>query len=272
MNRSWGAAVAAFVVVGTVVLGSAESVSASIAGPQAAGTGEPSGERRYNSGTGQYTGTLSASDDPGWSRGSEVEVTRDELLRWARIRERCIKISAHRDYSGDLTFGQDFYDANCVARVDDPAAAVRDVVAAMDLRSPNVVLTAVPGWDPTSLVSIDSWMWVQNQEIFEVVTDTATVDPWTISVSGRVEWIDWDMGDGQVVRCTGPGKALVVSRREPSSDCAHAYTEPGQYLVHATAHWVVQWSAGGQSGTVVTDQTSTVPFTVGDRQVLRERR
>ncbi len=156
-----------------------------------------------------------------------------------------------------------------------PAAAAQQVVASMDLHVPDIGLAPRPTTaDPDSvgLVGVPNYMWVANPEIFQTVSSSAAIDPWTITVSGRVAWVDWDMGDGQVIRCTGPGTPYEARfDLDPSPDCGHVYSVQGYYTVAATARWELQWSGGGQSGTIVTDRTSTAPIVIGEAYALRRK-
>ena len=158
-----------------------------------------------------------------------------------------------------------------------PGSAAREVVAALGLAPPRIGMTPRPGPDSVALVGYDVWLWVDSPDAqtFGPATATASIDAWTLTVTGRVEWVDWDTGDGNVVRCTGPGTPYEVYRDGlgPSPDCGHVYAQQGQYTVTATAHWRVDWttSDGTQSGTFTTDLVSTVPVTVGEWQVLVKR-
>ena len=159
------------------------------------------------------------------------------------------------------------------AGVGAPATAARQVVAGMDLQLPAIGMVPRPTTvDPSSvgLVGMNNWLWVDNPEIFQTVSDTAAIDGWVISVSGRVESVDWDMGDGQVIHCTGPGTPYEPRfDMSPSPDCGHVYSVQGYYTVTATAHWSLQWSGGGQSGTFMTDQVASAPVVIGEAIAVR---
>ena len=168
--------------------------------------------------------------------------------------------------------GNSFYQSNCVPSGGDPAVAAREVVASMQLSSPSVGMTPRPGPDSVILVGYNVWLWV-GPEVFEPVSAVATLDGVSIGVTGRVAWVDWDMGDGNVVRCTVPGTPYVVERDGlgASPDCGHVYTKQGERTVTVTAHWDLEWFGGGQSGTVTDTTVSTVPVTVGEWQVRLKR-
>ena len=143
----------------------------------------------------------------------------------------------------------------------------------MQLQVPSVGMTPRPGPDSVILVGYNVWMWVDNPEMFETVSAIATLGGTSIGVTGRVAWVDWDMGDGNVVRCTGPGTPYVLERDglDASPDCGHVYSEQGEMTVTATAHWVLDWFGGGQSGTLTDTTVTTTPVTVGEWQVLTKR-
>ena len=45
----------------------------------------------------------------------------------------------------------------------------------------------------------------------------------------------------------------------------------GAYQVTATSHWVVEWTGGGQSGTIEFDLTTDpLPIRIGEAQVLTQ--
>jgi hypothetical protein len=45
----------------------------------------------------------------------------------------------------------------------------------------------------------------------------------------------------------------------------------GAYQVTATSHWVVEWTGGGQSGTIEFDLTTDpLPISIGEAQVLTQ--
>jgi len=142
----------------------------------------------------------------------------------------------------------------------------------MDLQLPEIGIVPEPGPPSVRLVGVQNWMWVNNPEIFSTVSDSAAIGAWVITVSGRVESVDWDMGDGQVIRCAGPGTPYEDKYGlRPSPDCGHVYSVQGDYTVTATAHWVLHWSSGGESGTVTTDRTASIPITIGEAFAVRRK-
>ena len=155
----------------------------------------------------------------------------------------------------------------------DPGTAAQQVLAGMQLRPPRIGIVPFPGPDSVGLVGLNNWMWVEDPDAqtFGPASDTATLGGWTITVTATVQSVDWDMGDGQVVHCEGPGTPYQDSDGfDPSPDCGHVYTTQGVYTVTATAHWTVDWVSTDQTGTFTTDQTATDQITIGELQVLRK--
>lgn len=154
-----------------------------------------------------------------------------------------------------------------------PGTAAREVVALLGLRPPRIGIVPRPGPNSMGLVGLNNWMWVDNPDAqtFGPATATGNIDAWTVTLTGHVESVDWDMGDGQVIHCTGAGTPYQDGYGfDPSPDCGHVYTRQGVYTVGATAHWRVDWttSDGAQSGTFTVDQTATDEITIGEWQVL----
>lgn len=209
--------------------------------------------------------------------GPAYQPTVEQVQIWQKISGEC---QNRRDFAQAAQGhgivvnldSDDFYQKRCVSS-GDPAVAAREVVASMQLPVPSVGMTPRPGPDSVILVGYNVWMWV-DPELFAPVSAVATLDGTSIGVTGRVVRVDWDMGDGNVVRCTVPGTPYVLERDglAASPDCGHVYTnKQGEMTVTATAHWELEWFGGGQSGTVTDTTVSTIPVTVGEWQVRIRR-
>ncbi|WP_143204958.1 hypothetical protein [Streptomyces sp. CB02009] len=82
------------------------------------------------------------------------------------------------------------------------------------------------------------------------MTASATAGGVTVTATAKVSSVRWDMGDGTVVTCAGPGTRYTPDRgRSMSPDCGHRYErtaagKPGErYEGRAMATWTVEWSA-----------------------------
>ncbi len=231
---------------------------------------------RHNTESDEYICPKQNAGSPGTSRPA-YQPSEDQIQTWRKISNECQRMEeeSQRAEATGLYWNLDshtFYQNHCVATTS-PEVAAREVVASMQLPTPSVGMTPRPGPDSVILVGYNVWMWV-DPGLFEPVSAVATLDGTSIGVTGRVAWVDWDMGDGNVVRCTGPGTPYVLDRDglAASPDCGHVYTnKQGDMTVTATAHWVLEWFGGGRSGTLTDTTVSTIPVTVGEWQVLLKR-
>ncbi|MGI5189368.1 hypothetical protein ACQEVI_14610 [Promicromonospora sp. CA-289599] len=134
----------------------------------------------------------------------------------------------------------------------------------------------VPENEPgrVGLVGMPVWMWVQDpgERTIGPLTATADAGSATVTSTGRVADIDWDMGDGTTITCQGAGTVYQDSFGvKDSPDCGHRYTKQGDpYTVTATSHWVVNWHGAGQSGTFTLDLTNETQIVVGEAHVITQ--
>lgn len=124
------------------------------------------------------------------------------------------------------------------------------------------------------VVGMPVWMWVQEPGTRTTgpLTATAPAGSATVTSTGRVASIDWDMGDGTTVTCQGSGTPYQDSfGKKDSPDCGHRYEKQGNpYTVTATSHWVVEWHGAGQSGTFTLDRTNETQIVVGEAHVITQ--
>ncbi len=143
----------------------------------------------------------------------------------------------------------------------------------MNLKAIGIGLLPEPRPGSVGLVGMPNWMWVANPtaNTWGPITRSASAAGWTVTATGQVSQVSWDMGDGQVVVCTGPGTPYEDSYgKAKSPTCGHTYTRQGSYTVRATSHWVITWAGIGQAGTIPMDLTQTAAVTVGEAQVLKQ--
>ncbi|WP_407345028.1 hypothetical protein [Pengzhenrongella phosphoraccumulans] len=155
----------------------------------------------------------------------------------------------------------------------DPAALAQQAVASMQLQAVRVGIVPEARAGSVGLVGMPNWMWVSapDAQTFGPITRTASAGGWDVSATAQVAGVSWDMGDGQVVTCAGPGTPYEASYGASSSpDCGHTYTRQGTHVVRATSHWVVAWSGIGQAGTITLDLTQATDVTIGEAQVLTQ--
>jgi hypothetical protein len=133
-----------------------------------------------------------------------------------------------------------------------PSPAALAQRAYEQLQLPEPAIQASPSGD--QLVQVPTWLWLQE---WGEVSATAEVPGVSVTATARPESVEWSMGDGTTVECTGPGTPYRAQAdpSSPSPDCGHTYrsSSAGQpdeaYPVEVQVRWTVTWSGAGQSGT-----------------------
>ncbi|GAB2863726.1 hypothetical protein [Nocardioides pacificus] len=161
-----------------------------------------------------------------------------------------------------------------------PEDLARRAIASMDLDPVKIGIVPEPGQDRVGLVGLPVWMWVEDptDDTFGPITASASEGPVSVSATARVSSIVWDMGDGTKVTCTGRGTPYADHYgKQDSPTCGHRYEQMsddkphGAYPVTATSHWVVEWTGGGQSGSIEFDLTTApLPIRIGEAQALTQ--
>ncbi|MFW6033604.1 MAG: hypothetical protein ACOC9R_00600, partial [bacterium] len=166
----------------------------------------------------------------------------------------------------------------------EPAPAVDPVVVAwrattsMGLHAIDMQIAPTPvSDDPDSmgLVGLPVWLWADDTPgTWGPQSASASDGPVSVTVTARVDRVEWDMGDGTTVTCTEPGTPFDPERHtaeDESPDCGHTYLhtsdqEPdGLYTVTATSYWTAEWSDGtGQTGTIPFELTTTEQIRIGE--------
>lgn len=159
----------------------------------------------------------------------------------------------------------------------DPGALAQQVVESMQLHAIGIGIVPEPGTSSVGLIGMPTWMWVAQPSAttWGPISRSASAGGVTVAVTAKVDRVEWDMGDGQVVTCTTPGTPYADHYGKSNSpDCGHRYTrtsvgESGDaYTVSATSYWVIDWTGGGQTGTINMDFTDSTQIRVGEMQVL----
>ncbi len=155
----------------------------------------------------------------------------------------------------------------------DPQVLAREAITTMNLRA--VTIGIVPEDTPGSvgLLGYPAWMWVDSpaENTMGPITRSASAGGYTVTATGRVDQVVWDMGDGSSVTCTGPGTEYEDSYLDSDSpDCGYRYQQSGHYDVSATSSWVIDWSGMGQTGTVGMQLRQDTTLTIGEVQVLNQ--
>ncbi|MBW8174025.1 hypothetical protein K0651_13295 [Ornithinimicrobium sp. Arc0846-15] len=155
--------------------------------------------------------------------------------------------------------------------IPDPRVLAEQAVASMGFRAVDIGI--VPEDSPESLgtIGLPQWMWVEDpgESTTGPITRSASVGGYTVTATGVLDRIEWEMGDGNVVTCSGPGTPYADSYgASDSPTCGHRYEQQGTYDVNATSYWVISWSGMGQSGTIPLDFSNSTTIRMGEVQVL----
>ena len=153
----------------------------------------------------------------------------------------------------------------------DPRVLAQQAITAMDLQA--ITIGVVPEDVPGSvgLLGLPTWMWAESptDNTMGPITRSASAGGYTVTATGRVQKIVWDMGDGASVTCTGPGTPYADSYMDfDSPTCGHRYQQQGEHRVSARSHWVISWTGMGQSGTIPLELADDTTITMGEAQVL----
>lgn len=157
----------------------------------------------------------------------------------------------------------------------DPAVLARQVLASLQISAFEIGMMPEAGPDRLGAVGVPIWMWVNDPgpQTLGPLTASDTAGGVTVTLDAKVTSVDWEMGDGTVVRCAGPDAAgteyVDAYDLTESPTCGHVYQRQGDpYTITATSHWQVDWVGAGQSGTLPVDMVSTSTRTIGELQAI----
>ena len=136
-----------------------------------------------------------------------------------------------------------------------PDVTPREVIdqAALALRKklPTPALAMSPSATAGGIVNLGMWLAVQNAGEISV---TAQLGPIWATVRARQRDLTWDMGNGDVVSCTGVGTPIVDASTPDAGPCGYIYRRssaglPGSvYTVTSTSVWAVSYTSSAGAG------------------------
>lgn len=152
----------------------------------------------------------------------------------------------------------------------DPAVLAAQAVEAMQLRAIDIGIIPIDEPGSVGLVGIPQWMWVEDpgESTTGPITRSASAQGYTVTATATLDHINWDMGNGEVVRCSSIGIPYEdVYAFTESPQCGHpGYVKQGSYGVSATSYWVVEWAGIGQTGTIPLDFSRDTQIEIGEAQ------
>ena len=147
-----------------------------------------------------------------------------------------------------------------------------------ELRLPTPRLAMSPPGE--QVVHIASWLWLDG-ESWRPHSSSASAGGVTATVTATPTRTLWDMGNGDVIACDGPGVPYDSARADAgqSTDCSYTYRtssagRPGNaYPVTVTVEWQLGWTVTGAPGggalpSLTTTTSTAVP--VGEVQALNQ--
>ncbi|GLY38837.1 hypothetical protein Amsp01_048610 [Amycolatopsis sp. NBRC 101858] len=154
-----------------------------------------------------------------------------------------------------------------------PAKLAEQAISEMGLSAPDIRLAPPADSPHGATIGFPVWMWTARREATTgPVTRTASAGPITVTATATLTAIDWSMGDGSTVRCSGPGSEFTDDQAgRPSPTCGHVYahlTPGGVAGIDATSRWEIRWSGGGQSAFRTMALTSSARLPVREIRTL----
>lgn len=166
-----------------------------------------------------------------------------------------------------------------------PDELARRAVAAMQLTMGEIGSTPPPvttAADSLGAVGTPIWLWVANQapNTTGPITETASDGGLTVTATATLQATEWTLANEQgatiaTTTCSGenaPGTPYDDRGIVPSPTCgipAAQNQQIGTLTITGTAHWTVEWSGGGHSGTIpVPGQSTSAPIEIGEIQTI----
>ncbi|QSB14286.1 hypothetical protein JQS43_22710 [Natronosporangium hydrolyticum] len=154
-----------------------------------------------------------------------------------------------------------------------------EAVNALEMHGP--AITTAPPQGTRGLVNLPVWFWTEEHEHrWPEELHAAAEAPELgerVDVYAEPLFMEWDMGDGNVRRCDGPGEAWQsgMDLLNPAHECHHTYRrtsrdEPGGvYEIVAITTWRVWWDINGSFDSELEIQVGTTgELQVDEIQVL----
>lgn len=127
-----------------------------------------------------------------------------------------------------------------------PTVLAQQAVGGLALSGARVGIAPSP--DGVGLVGVPVWLWTDgDQATVGPIRNTVSVPGLAVTAEANATRIEWNMGDGNVVVCDGPGRPYHPSYGAEEPDCGHTYSRPsstqpdGRYTVVATTTWHIEW-------------------------------
>ena len=151
-----------------------------------------------------------------------------------------------------------------------PQDVIDDAVDRAKRAVPAPTLDLSPSPEAGGIVNLGLWLALAGQDPVTVRAEAGSL--WaeaTVTLASTT----WDMGNGDVVRCDGPGVAIVDTDTLDEGPCGYTYRrsspEDDPYTMSVTATWVVTYRSSAGSGSAGSiDRTLSVDYDVDEIQTI----
>ncbi|MDO5534613.1 MAG: hypothetical protein Q4F65_08180 [Propionibacteriaceae bacterium] len=155
---------------------------------------------------------------------------------------------------------------------DQVESVVRHLVARLRLPDANPRIGPDPArneWNK-AVVGLPYWLWIDGPTN---AATTVTGYGITITMDARRANITFNPGDGTTLTCTTTtAHQPRITPGAPSPTCGHTYQQPSpagrDHTLSATAHWLIDWTAIGYTGTISLDITDSRTLPVTELQAI----
>lgn len=135
----------------------------------------------------------------------------------------------------------------------DPEALAQQALDRTLIPAPEIRLNPPEGRD--QVVNVPTWMWI-DPAAWAPVGATASAGAVTVTATATPTSVSWDMGNGDVVVCAGPGTPYdsTAAPDDQQSECTYTYGRSsagrpgGAFTMRVTTTWGVTWSVSGAPG------------------------
>lgn len=128
-------------------------------------------------------------------------------------------------------------------------------------------------WDDYRMGAVGNWVWMWPREpLGGMYEPPKAEDPSTgYFVEASVKKLEWDMGDGTIVTCTGPPVPYMPYMEDRRPECGHTYEKPGTYMVRVKTTWTVKYrDANGYDEIDFELPHRSVFVRIGENQVVNK--
>lgn len=161
------------------------------------------------------------------------------------------------------------------ADLPDPEDIARRLLAELNLEAPTIgVHPRGETGTKSGIVGWKMWLWANNPTNKQLgpITSSDTESGVTVTLTAEVDHLTWNLGNDDTITCP-QGTPWTSARTQggqniASPDCTYMYTHRDTYDLSATAHWNVQWSGAGQTGTIPLELTRTRTYNVVEVQSI----